>query len=418
MSKSFFIRLLASSILATTLGSTIVTSAARADERLDLKTMTCMSDEALKQIKQLEAMQAQDKATIDSLRAELTKDQKALEDASEAIKKDNVLIQAGANAWPAGFNPQEDLGFQQTQVNFLGPRIPQEQADIQKTEAHLQLVEAWLQADRALGPCPPENTSFVAPGGKPGNDLDDLLNGPPTETPALASDPGPVPPVVDPPAEVDHPRSGFVDPPATVLDPPGAWDRFWKKAGAWCRDFFECQTEEEQKAQHDAALQKAREDLHRLREQSSRTVSDDVRKTETAQHNETSRLPISASAHATSTEAHSLRTAWVRGDLPQHAIINSRIAMAPRDMPAHLQNFAHMSATGLEGARMHGFGGESMARSGGFMTHGLGETNMGGLGGMHMAGLGGFGGGHMGGFDGFGGGRMGGMGGFGGMFRH
>ncbi len=265
----------------------------------------------------------------------------------------------------------------------LARQVSDEERTEQDLKDEIQHIDIVIERDRLLKlpPCKPPVTAEV-PGTIP-------VSGPLVPPPV---DP-PVNPPVDPPY---HPTSGFIDPPPHVDPPeePGRWERIKR----WCRGFFECQTEEDEKREHNEALRRAREE---------RRAQTGTEQTGANTANGTS----GHTAHTPPVEDHA-RTATVRSDTAH--VANTGAAVRGQAVANHnaIRNVAPTRVSGLQttglGSHMTGLGG---VRTGGL--GGLGGTHMGGLGGvggMHMGGLGGLGGMRMGGFGGLGAMHMGGMG--------
>lgn len=112
--------------------------------------------------------------------------------------------------------------------------------------------------------CPPETTPApvdVTPGPTVNPPPPGGGDPPPAVNPPPVNGAGPKdPPKDDPkPEPVDHPASGFVNPPPAPPAPP-APPSWWERFNKGCREFFECPTEADEKEDHDKALKKAEEE--------------------------------------------------------------------------------------------------------------------------------------------------------------
>jgi hypothetical protein len=405
MSKTFTsqtrtIGLLASTCLAAALATTLFAAPAQAGTWIDLPSFNC-KDPAI--IAQLEQMKAEHEKTLADEKQARARDIDDLGAAKEARAEDLRLIKAGASTWPAGADPFNDLARQDATIDKLERDIPVEDRQIQRTTDELSEIDAALTAINKMGPCEtPQTTSLVPPGGHA------ILVGPPMVPPVLAGPP--VVPVTDDPPGVDRNRgrSGFIDEPKKPqAEEPSTWERVKR----WCRGLLECQTEADEKREHDEALRKAIEERHAQ----TRTEQSNAATTKTTTDHAVRTATVETHAQTTTAQTTTVHTATTHTVTPHVANVPTSAAVRG----AAIRNVAAAHVSGLQTAglgnrvtalgNMHpgGLGNVGAMRMGGFggmhlggMGGGMGAMHMGGMGGMHMGGMGGMhmGGMHMGGF--------------------
>jgi hypothetical protein len=367
--SSSTLALLASTCLAASLASTLYVSPASAGV-FGLKVPPCMNADAIKQIEELKMMKQHEERMLKGAQQSLAEDTQALADADSAIRRDVGLLKQGAANWPAGFNPGDDIGKQQVRIPLLVRAIGVDEMKLQNAQAELVSIEAWLRADYLLPPC--ETVSQTIDPGTEDVPTTDILMGPPVEPPVLGY------PRLDTPTEKPSgpadgfwvpppkPTSGF--PPKADPEPekPSLWERF--KRG--CRDFFECQTDEDLKKAHHEAVRKAME------ERRAQSQTGQIR----ANHDATGTRTVNERPARTATveDRNVKRAATARSE-------TTKVSNGSRNAAVHMPNasrgvtFAGAGATRMSGMQTSGVGA--------LHTTSLGATHMGGMGGMHMGGM-------------------------------
>jgi hypothetical protein len=323
----------------------------------------------------------------------------------------SALFVQQANAWVEIPMPQcqEEVVKQIAELKEL---LKQKQAELDQHEkARAEAQKALDAADAAHEPAidlaraVADETRTIAILNNDINHIDivierdGLLALPPCKPP-VAMIPGTIPtsggPLVGPPPTVDpptnppveppvRPTSGFIDPPKQVeVEPPGRWERF----KGWCREFFECRTEAEEKQEHDKALKKA------IDERRSQTRADQTGASRDA--NTTKGANNHAARTAKLEDHNATRPVTARNE-------TSHVANATRGGAVHAPTVANggavrnLGATRMSGLQTAGLGGHT-AGLGGMHASNLGAMHTGGMGGMRMGGMGGM---HMGGMGGF-----------------